>query len=377
MRKSWLVVSLLVLVVLVASMVGCTKQPTPAQAPAPVPTTAAPTTAKPTTAAPTTAAPTTATTTYTFKFSSDSPPGYYNAAWVSLTKAIEAESKGRIKFDMYPNQSLLPTKTFAQGIAQGIADCGNSAVVAYGPGAFPMAGLAFLPFTWLPGFNIEAARSKFNAYGPVASEFEKAGLKLIESPLTPENAFASNKPIRTFEDMQGLKARSFAVIFPKMLEACGSLAVSLPIQDAYTGLQTGLINASPGTFDHIYDFKLHEVAKNVIVFPGGSITYSMVEFVWNLNAWNKLPKDIQDIVTRVVNSKAWGSDAWYETHLAGQTQLAKAGIPIYNMPPSEKAKFVAKADEVAKWWIDYTKPQGPSQDVYNYFMSVLKEYGLR
>lgn len=369
MRKLWLVVSLIALLIASVVMVSCAA-PTPATSPAPAPA------VTPSPAPAPAPAPTPAKV-YTFKFSTTAPPALWEAAIVPFLDAIEKESRGTIKFERYPFGQLLDDKSTMDGIARGIAESGQI-VDAYNPGALPMTEIENLPFTWSSGIDGSKMGAKFLQYEPIKAEWEKAGLKPILTGRSTPSYLASTKQVKTFEDMKGLKIRSFGTIVPKMLEFLGAIPTSLPAVEAYEAMQRGLLDANPGTLSNLWDWKSAEVAKYITIFPTrGGISYGCVTAVWSLQVWNTLPKDIQDIILRVAQSKSWYGEAYSNMDATAKTKLEAAGAVFYELLAIEEAKFVAQSDKVGEWWVEQRKDKGPSQDVYDHFISLLKEAGLR
>ncbi|GAI82147.1 unnamed protein product [marine sediment metagenome] len=77
----------------------------------------------------------------------------------------------------------------------------------------------------------------------------------------------STKPIRSLEDVKGMKIRTFGA-FAEMYEGLGAGIVSVPGGEMYTALATGVIDAatwgSPGGF---YSYDIQEVTKYYIGPP--------------------------------------------------------------------------------------------------------------
>lgn len=359
-RNSYLLVLLFVLVILVAGMVSCGPEPAVTTQVTKTPSTEI------------------AEKTYTFKFTTASPKDVYEQGWVPYLAVIEAESRGKIKFEKYPNGSLLPDPSAVDGIALGIADCGQTAELSFQSRRFPMSELAFLPFTWSTGVEGSRVRRQFARYPAVAEEYEKTGLKCIMPEASPAYALVTTKKVQSFEDMSGLKLASWGSIMPKLLTLYNAEPVLLPMQERYSGLQMGLLDGSPSSFDLIYNFNLYEVAKYISIFPDEtSIAEGCVSLVWNLEAWNKLPTDIQNIILRVTDSKYWIGEAWDDVNVKNKAKLQEAGVTFFYLPIAEKTKFMEQVDTLAEWWIDQRKHEGPSQEVYNYYLSLLKAAGLR
>jgi TRAP-type C4-dicarboxylate transport system substrate-binding protein len=108
--------------------------------------------------------------------------------------------------------------------------------------------------------------------------------------------FSVTKPLRNREDMSGYKVitplSNLTVDFYRSL---GMSPIALSGNEWYTALQTHLADGGDSPLQLIEDFKWFEVARYI------SITNHQCSTPWmvaNLDAWNSLPADIQNIVMR-------------------------------------------------------------------------------
>jgi TRAP-type C4-dicarboxylate transport system substrate-binding protein len=313
---------------------------------------------------------------HTVKFSAYAPKNLYESAYLPWVKAVERETAGKLKFELFPYQQLMKAKAHLDGIRTGMADCGTISTPYY-PGRFPMAEIYFLPFTWNSGVEGARVLHKFAQYQPIKDEFERNGVKCIVLEGSGPYSLASTRWVRTFEDMKGLKVRSFGTMLGNMLKLCGSIPISLPMPDTYQALKAGMLSACPSGLDTIYGHRMHEVAKYITRFRKGSFTYAVMPIVWGLQSWNKLPKDIQDAIIRVSESRYWVSEGWDASEKKSMDLLQKQGAEIFYMPEKETRKFVEKAEPLGEEWVEANKNNGPSRDVYDYFYSLLKQEGIR
>jgi TRAP-type C4-dicarboxylate transport system substrate-binding protein len=88
----------------------------------------------------------------------------------------------------------------------------------------------------------------------------------------------------------------------------------------------------------------------------------------NKNTWNRLPKDIQQVITDVTN------EMMPDTLCAAVTaekELGKKGAlernnPIYEMPAAERARWVALGKPVYEKWVKDMEVKGlPGRAVYD------------
>jgi TRAP-type mannitol/chloroaromatic compound transport system substrate-binding protein len=146
------------------------------------------------------------------------------------------------------------------------------------------------------------------------------------TPVAGEHIW-SKIPLRSVDDMKGLKIRSGGVA-SRSFKILGASPVSMSGSDVYQGLQRGVVDAAEWTTLTVnYGFGLHEVTKYVVMpsYSGGS-TY---DWVSNLDAWKSLPDDLKEIVESALHEvgfKYWMKVKAEESRVL--QELEEKGIEI-------------------------------------------------
>jgi TRAP-type C4-dicarboxylate transport system substrate-binding protein len=90
-------------------------------------------------------------------------------------------------------------------------------------------------------------------------------------------AFASKKGcIRNPDDVKGLKFRSAGRAFAEMWRGAGASIVSVPSSEVYTGMQSGVIEATDTSSGSFVSFRLYEQVK-CLTAPGQNALWFMYE----------------------------------------------------------------------------------------------------
>ena len=132
----------------------------------------------------------------------------------------------------------------------------------------------------------------------IRREFAAKGLFCFASCLdiSFRNVTTSLRPIRTVEDFAGLKLRTpISPIFVDMFKLMGASPVALAASELYTSLQTHLVDGQETPLITIESYRLSEVQKYLSITQHG---WGGLWIVANMEKWNALPKDIQDVVIR-------------------------------------------------------------------------------
>lgn len=161
---------------------------------------------------------------------------------------------------------------------------------------------------------------------------QQAGMKMLNwMPGGYRNTYLRTKPIEKPEDFKGLKIRlPEAPVFVQTFSALGAIPTPIPAPEAYTALQTGVVDAMEGTPEVAYTFKIYEVTKYLsrtrhILLDGS--------FVINADLFGSLPQDQQAALTKAAQEAA---ATQLSNHLARERQwlerLAGEGKMTVNEP---------------------------------------------
>ncbi len=208
---------------------------------------------------------------------------------------VDRMSNGRLHIQVYGAGELVPALGVFDAVSSGAVEIGHTGAY-YNKGKIPASPF----FTAVPfGMNAQELNAWLN-YG--------GGMELWREIYEPFNIIPFpggntgvqmggwfNKQINSLDDLQGLKMR-LPGIAGEVLQRAGGTAVNIPGGELYTSMQTGVIDATEwvGPYND-RSFGLNEVGE-YYYYPGWHEAGSMLEFEINIDAWNRLPADLQAIV---------------------------------------------------------------------------------
>jgi TRAP-type C4-dicarboxylate transport system substrate-binding protein len=175
------------------------------------------------------------------------------------TKEVAAASKNELTVRMFPTMQLggKPPELYRQ-MVQGISDIVFT-LPGYTSGDFPMMALTELPGT---AKNADDGTKKlwqhFDKF--LAREFGDAKVLMLWNSDTA-SIMSKSKPVRTIDDIKGMKIRTPSAAQSAQLEHLGATAISMPVTQIYNSLDRGVIDAAMIPMSAAIDFKLIEVAK--------------------------------------------------------------------------------------------------------------------
>lgn len=263
---------------------------------------------------------------------------------------IQQESGGRLEIKIFPNNQLGSDTDMISQLRSGAIDfmteTGALMENLVPSGSINGVGFAFpdYPTVW------KAMDGDLGAH--VRAAFGKANLHCFEKIW--DNGFrqttTSTKAIKTPDDFKGFKIRvPVSPIQVSLFRGLGASPVSLPIKEVYSALQTHLADGQENALVLIEVFKFYEVQKYC------SMTSHMWDGFWMLasgRSWNKLPKDLQDIVTRNWNEAALKQrDDSEKLDKSLQATLEGKGMS-FNRPDVDPFRATLRASGFYKEWRD-------------------------
>jgi TRAP-type C4-dicarboxylate transport system substrate-binding protein len=255
---------------------------------------------------------------------------------------VKNRTKGRVEITYYDGGTLLsPVKMF-EGVVTGIADMGVSHV-SYTRGRMPMSEIFELPLGLPSGWVATAVSSDFfDKYNP--KEWNDVHVLYVTNP-GPLILQTIGKPVRTLEDMKGLKVRATGQM-TDVIKALGAVPIPLEMPDCYDALRRGVIEGITVDLSTLKYWKFAEVVKYVTAMWQLGSGYTFY-FVMNKNKWNALPPDLQKIFTEVAYETRMKQAAlWNEMDLEGTDVFKAAGGQIIPLPDAEAARWIKAVQPV-------------------------------
>ena len=204
--------------------------------------------------------------------------------WV---EALAKETNGELKVTVYPSMQLggSPPGLYRQAV-EGVVDLVFT-LPGYTSPAFPRSQMIELP--GLKPDGLAATNLMWDLMDPyLLPEYE--GVKVI-ALWGAEDAglMTRSKPVRSMDDVKGMRMRSPSAAQAKQLERMGATPTAMPITQVYQGLERGVIEGAMVPFTTILDFRLGEVARNYTV-AGPIFGRSLFLIAMNQRKFDSLPQ---------------------------------------------------------------------------------------
>ena len=207
--------------------------------------------------------------------------------------AINAEGKGIVKIDLFPggalggNPGLQPKM-----VLDGVADIAL-VIPAYTPGRFPDNDVMELPR--MVNSSSESSLAIYRLYRRgLLRGYEDFYLVLLGT--TNPYAIHTKRPVKTMDDMKGMKLRAGGPVASAALRALGVAPVGMPITEVAENVSRGVIDGSAGDWDVMYSFRIIEAAKHH--YMAAALGTVPVAVLMNRNVYEKLPASAKAIIDK-------------------------------------------------------------------------------
>lgn len=216
-----------------------------------------------------------------------------HAAALEFAKKVKERTKGEIEIQIFPNNALGNDQAMIQSVRGGVLDMEMSGNPNF-TGIVSKMNAFDLPYI----FN-DAAHAYRVLDGKVGQsmldELGKHGMKgLAYWEVGFRSMTNSKRPIRTPEDVRGLKIRTSPnPAHIKAFQALGSNPVPMPLSELYSALETGAVDAQEHPVGITWSAKFNEVQKHLSMTRHA---YTAMIVVMNKAKFDSLKPEHQKII---------------------------------------------------------------------------------
>lgn len=276
-------------------------------------------------------------------------PSRFMVPWA---EKVMAEAGGKLKIEIYPRMQLggKPPALYDQ-IKDGVIDCGW-ALPAYTPGRFPSTEALEQPFvsTTSAETSSQAAWDYIQKHG--LEDLKDVHLIAVHMH-GPGVIHKKGEPVKTMEDMDGLKLRGPSRAANGLLKLMGATPVGMPVPAFPEALSKGVVDGGVIPEEIVVPLKVHELADSHTYIGGNRALYNTF-FIWamNKNAYESLPADIKAVIdaNSGFEASAWAGRAMDEGDAAMRPIIRGTDNTHYELTADERARWKAAAQPLVDEW---------------------------
>lgn len=265
------------------------------------------------------------------RFANNLPLSFHLTAFVKQAfDKIRKDSNGEVDIELFPAGQLGSDQDMFSQLRSGAIDFHSNSSTGVMSTVVPQGAIGGIGYAFKSAEQVWAAMDgELGAH--IRGHLAKAGVYVFPRILDIggfRQITSSTRPIRTADDLRGMKIRvPPAQLYVSLFRALGAAPTGMSFGEVYTSLQTKLIDGQENPLGIVETARLYEVQKYV------SVTNHMWDgqwFVANMATWMRLPEDVRRLIESNVNAAA----------LAQRAEVVRQNVALEGLLKSKGMEFV-------------------------------------
>ena len=252
-----------------------------------------------------------------------------------FAKRVEDKTKGKLKFEIYPNSSLFKPVPQFDAMVGGALDM-SMYPLDYASGKVPQFAI-----THMPCLLKDYPHAKRLADAQFGKEIEKLcevnGVKVVLWTGARGGIGSRIRPIKLPADAKGLKFRAAGKFFETMLyKGAGAAITSMPSTETYFALQTGALDALLTGNKTFVSFKLYEQIQYFTTTRNAALFHMTGTLLMSMITFKKLSPELQNVVLQVgKETERFAMEEAIKDEEEAFQILQEKGVKLYDMSIDE------------------------------------------
>ena len=263
-------------------------------------------------------------TSYTFRLADNQSPDYPTVVGdKKFAELVEERTDGRIKIEVFPSAQLGDEKSVLEQVQLGAIEFTriNASPLAEFNDDFSVLGLPYV-------FDSDEHLWSFldsETGTALLDGLEKAKMKGLAYYDSGSRSFYSTKPLKSIEDLKGLKIRvQQSKINIDLMDALGASATPMPYGEVFSALQTGVIDGAENNLPSLDSSNHYQEAKNHILDHHQRIPEVLL---MSDATWDKLSEKDRGIIKQAaLDSVETQKEEWDKWEERSEQKLKDAGV---------------------------------------------------
>ncbi len=278
-------------------------------------------------------------------------------------KLLEEKSNGRFDVEIYNNNLLGTAEVYTDSMIKGTVEMGlpGTILAQY----YPLDATMSCPFLirdWDHFMKVIENGILNDAYSNMP---EKVGLRYLGEIPSGFRVVASTKPVKKFEDFKGLRLRMPNIpVYLEVGKALGTNTISMALNEVYTGLEQGAVDACENTYATLYTSKYHEVAPYIIET---NHIFNTLGFIVNEKFWQGLSEEDRTLINECVQTaieKGWADIQALEKQF--KENMKAEGGEIFTPDEAFREKIVNSQEKAKQvFWESYPGTKEFNEKIMN------------
>ena len=206
-----------------------------------------------------------------------------------IAKLIKERTNGRVELQVFANSQLGGVGEMVDGVKSGAIAMGHHDFASLGK-ILPTTAVFNTPFVYRDAEH--SLRATDARSSPALQEInkqlvDKGNMRIVGSFFQGTRELTSKEKVLSPKDMAGKKYRGVPVkLWSSMITGMGAVATPVEVSELATALATGLVVGQENPLPNIYNLKLYEVQKYVMMTDH---MQSVLSVFVNEKVWQSIP----------------------------------------------------------------------------------------
>lgn len=266
-------------------------------------------------------------------------------------KEVAERTNGKVAFEYFPAGQL--GKAQVSLLQTGLADV-SFLIPSQEVDKMPLSSVLELP-GYIEGACTGADR--FNKISRPGGELDKQelaplGVRLLYTNMLPPYAIMTkNRPVRSLEDMAGLKLRANGVAIGETMRGLKAVPLTISSAEIFESISRGTIDGTFFPWAAITPYSLEEEIKYItegVALGGAASLVSISE-----ETWQTLSPEIQSAMLEAADVAQQNLCHWLDADVAAtrDKMFSEFGIELINLSPEEAARWYKQVKAVTENWV--------------------------
>jgi len=250
---------------------------------------------------------------------------------------VNEQCKDTIKIDWAGGGEIIPSFEQAEALRK------NMVQLIFYPTAYYSELAPEINALSLSRLSIEEERKPGGLYDFMVERHKKIGMMYIGTWLYDPFYLRLAKPVKTLDELKGLKMRSGALYDPMMKEL-GMIPITIEFKETLESLNRGLVEGFGFATLGPAGWGWLDYCKYIIDIP--IYTRQNTLILMNLDTWNNLPKNIQEKIMEITIEFEPQMIAHFKKKIAEEwKKYDEIGIKRITFTPAETQRYIDVAYE--------------------------------
>jgi TRAP-type mannitol/chloroaromatic compound transport system substrate-binding protein len=264
-----------------------------------------------------------------------------------FARSVERMSNGRMRIRVYGANELVGGLEVFDAVSAGTAEIGHSGAYYWQGKINATPFFSTIPFG-LTGVEMDA----WLAYGGGNELWREIYAPFNLIPVRGGNSGTQmfgwfNREINSVADLQGLKMR-IPGLGGEVFSRAGGVPVTMQVSEVFTALETGALDATEWVSPYNDLAAGYHTVARYYYYPGWHEPGSTLETVFNKEAFEALPEDLQEILlaaSEVMNQRIY-DELTARNNEALQTLVNEHNVELRRLPDDVLTEFRRLSQEV-------------------------------